>query len=908
MLNDNRAGSIWRKWDLHIHSEYSLEERAKLKIRDIFLNAIDKGLEVISITDHTNVDGLDEIWDIWENGTINIGGEDISIKQKISFFPGIELKTDKGKRGVHVVVIFPRYIDKSKVDKKFLEQELLSQIKCTNSDIKSAGQGDYKKGLLEKDVDFEEMSMRVRDLGGVVIAHAGTKDNGIETEIKHDSDTGNEWEILNSLGKRKETLMKDFVDICEVQNWNKNNQAEAEFYLKNFFKPTILCSDSHESISGEKFTWIKGDPIFESLKQIILEPSERVKIQPDPPYTNKSKIYFNSIKISGSKNFIIPDIEIPLNRELVSIIGGRGSGKSALLESIGLLNEEHGKKDLNGKEKIIEYYRKNLDEKDPLPNFKITIGFTDKDGKTSFYDKNLDDYENKNLPFLYIGQEKLSSVATNDKELTKKVCDLIQLDYSELASQHIIDSGREKISDIDIKLAELNDLYDKYEDFNSDYTKFSDWIKIYIERKEEQKKRLSSEKTKKLLEDIVDITNKGVLSSKVVESLENLKSRFDQLELNTLLEDVNKNILDMFQDKILPVPLINLSEQKSAIDSAIEGVLKEKEVFKSKYIEKKKELIRLGLKEDVNVLLDSAQNIQKEIANAKQDQKNEEKIEKEIVKLIQDRNGLYNEIETSLTAQRNLIIAKFNDFKRSRSDSQEEDKRIFDLLISEVDIEGKVVVNESVLCNFILKNCVDGRKIANEEELKSEISGKNKKGEAKEITFERLRKWIENDLDNFIKSDKLNRHGQESLSNYLFTEWPQYLNVKAVVKLNDVPTEKLSIGQRGTLLLKMYLATATEKQIFIIDQPEDNLDNEFISKKLVPLIRDIKKTRQIIISTHNANIVVNGDSEQVIVAKLDRGKDYISGSIENSIINEEIKSILEGGEQAFNNRGYKYYL
>ena len=96
-------------------------------------------------------------------------------------------------------------------------------------------------------------------------------------------------------------------------------------------------------------------------------------------------------------------------------------------------------------------------------------------------------------------------------------------------------------------------------------------------------------------------------------------------------------------------------------------------------------------------------------------------------------------------------------------------------------------------------------------------------------------------------------------------------------------------------------------QIFIVDQPEDNLDNQFIMNELVPLIRQIKKSRQVILSTHNANLVVNADAEQIIVARLDSDKkDYPSGSIENKFINGSIKEILEGGEEAFRSRENKY--
>ncbi|MDY3548935.1 hypothetical protein PG291_10005 [Riemerella anatipestifer] len=115
------------------------------------------------------------------------------------------------------------------------------------------------------------------------------------------------------------------------------------------------------------------------------------------------------------------------------------------------------------------------------------------------------------------------------------------------------------------------------------------------------------------------------------------------------------------------------------------------------------------------------------------------------------------------------------------------------------------------------------------------------------------------------------------------------------------------MGQKGTMYLKMKLATEAFSKPIIFDQPEDDLDNEFIINNLIGLFKELKKYRQIIIITHNANLVVNADAEQIIVAKNDNDKlSYISGSLENPNINKHIYKILEGGEQAFKNRERKY--
>lgn len=79
--------------------------------------------------------------------------------------------------------------------------------------------------------------------------------------------------------------------------------------------------------------------------------------------------------------------------------------------------------------------------------------------------------------------------------------------------------------------------------------------------------------------------------------------------------------------------------------------------------------------------------------------------------------------------------------------------------------------------------------------------------------------------------------------------------------------------------------------------------------ELVPLFRKIKKYRQVIVVTHNANLVVNADAEQIIVAEnIDENISYKSGSIENTEIREKICQILEGGRVAFASREKKYGL
>ena len=149
------------------------------------------------------------------------------------------------------------------------------------------------------------------------------------------------------------------------------------------------------------------------------------------------------------------------------------------------------------------------------------------------------------------------------------------------------------------------------------------------------------------------------------------------------------------------------------------------------------------------------------------------------------------------------------------------------------------------------------------------------------------------------------------------------------IKANGDDILQMSPGKRGLVLLQIILHLSNAKHPILIDQPEDNLDNRTIFKDLNDFIKEKKIQRQIILVTHNANLVVSTDAEEVIVANQngqDAGKvnekyqfEYITGSLENTFkspgvtgvlqqmgIREHVCDVLEGGEDAFIYRERKY--
>ena len=138
----------------------------------------------------------------------------------------------------------------------------------------------------------------------------------------------------------------------------------------------------------------------------------------------------------------------------------------------------------------------------------------------------------------------------------------------------------------------------------------------------------------------------------------------------------------------------------------------------------------------------------------------------------------------------------------------------------------------------------------------------------------------------------------------------KYLNPRYSLRWSGKNIEELSPGERGTLLLIFYLLIDKRDTPLIIDQPEENLDNHTVYELLVPCIKEARKKRQVIIVTHNPNLAVVCDADQVIHCSIDKQAGnrvtYDTGSLENPAINKYTINVLEGTRPAFDLRDSKY--
>ena len=138
----------------------------------------------------------------------------------------------------------------------------------------------------------------------------------------------------------------------------------------------------------------------------------------------------------------------------------------------------------------------------------------------------------------------------------------------------------------------------------------------------------------------------------------------------------------------------------------------------------------------------------------------------------------------------------------------------------------------------------------------------------------------------------------------------EYIQPRYILRWEGKDISMLSAGERGTLLLVFYLLIDKGDMPLVIDQPEGNLDNHTVAKVLVDCLREARKRRQVVIVTHNPNIAVVCDADQIIHASMDKANGnaitYTSGALENPATSKHVTDVLEGTRWAFGVRGAKY--
>ena len=938
---ENTRGSEWHKWDLHLHTASSYDSPYKGEDADELLckTLNDNDISAVAITDHFKID-KDRILHLRE------------LAPNIVFFPGVELRTDKGANNLHLILIFSNETDLDVLSADFEAIMLRTKSKSRDSD-------ETIYWSYEDIVDF------CRSHNGLLSIHAGKKSNGIDKEIS------------NALPV-KEAIKADiaeFVDFFEV-----GRKSDIEAYHKYVFKdieekPIIICSDCHDprNYTAKESLWIKGKLTFSGLMQCIYQPSERIYIGTIPPAldrVNKNKkanialLAVNKKENAKNDDLCWFDVKLPLNSGLVAIIGNKGSGKSAFADIIGQLC----KCKTMDSASFLNDNRFRKMPKNYAADYVAKITWLDgheeeTDLGSKNYDTTIEDAQY--LPQRYIEevcndignvfQQEINKVIYSYVDRTERT-NTTNLEELVLAkSQDINLEIAEKQKDIHKLNIQIIALEKKKTSQYQEYVR--DSLKKYQENLERHEKSKPIEVQKPLPEnqnnDYQNNLNKVNLEiEELNDKIENTKDEITKI--NVEISDAQQLILrmqalkkeyDVVDALVKDFALKNnldIVNQNVSIKLPLETIVNFKNKLSTEKVIKQLELNGNELQEGLLKKLEKAYQKKKDIiSNADSEEKKYQKYlqdlkdwENEKRRIIGDNESeeCLNYFERENEYLRDNIDAEYTVLRQNRDSLflqvyqlKKKLVGIFEEIYSPVEVEMRKLLGEleetiafeaemQMIQNNFAEQVLSSISQRYAGLFKGKVEASNKMSKfLKQTDFNdessvvELVKNIMLVVDEDIDNSERKIMDKETFYDFLYDL--NYLDVSFKLKMGGRDLEELSPGERGIVLLIFYLALSQNSIPIIIDQPEDNLDNQSVYNKLVPCICAAKQKRQVIIVTHNPNIAVACDAEQIICCSMDKNTHTISynaGAIEDDEIKNSVVDILEGTMPAFDLRRRKY--
>ena len=1013
-MNDKyQTGSEWRKWDLHVHTPLSIIQNYggnnsttwEKYIND--LENLSDEYAVIGINDYLFLDGYKKLVDEQKNN---------SRLQKVTLFPVLEFRIEQfagvdfeNLKRINLHVIFSNELSIETIESQFLNT--LSQSYTLETDGKAWTRAITRESVAElgKNIKDNVPEDKLCDYGSDLAEgfnNLNVKKDEILASLKKDCFKDKyliaigktEWADLkwsdSSVATKKSIINEADIVFTSAESVEAFEKSKNQLTNQNVNDLLLDCSDAHDfSESSEKdrigncFTWIKADPTFEGLKQILHEPAERIYIGEKPTVlnrveNNKTK-YIHSLNITkdDTKSNIdtwFDNISISFNKELVAIIGNKGSGKSGIADILGLLGDTHTSKE------HFSFLHKNKFLKGKLAsNFSGQIcwesgGSSDKvkldselnDGKPesvrfipqNYFEELTNEIEIskfqqvlENIIFKYIPyNERLGK--TNFKEL-----EAYKTTYVNQEIQGLINEFRnlnEQIIDLEKR---------KYPDYLKKIEGFISQRKLEIQQQRDSLNKLPDIKkpnndSKPSTEKIIKLNkNLDELNQKLDDKnhkLAELTKKIEELTQLKLGIESHKQFIDKFlqkndsKAKEYQLNFKNILQVKvdySSIDNLIESIKRELEEIKP-YLESVELIEKTNRQEEndsliyqihqlkyeisteVNQLTSAEKEFQQNVQKRKSInesieelqgnsespkpetlnfyKKEKEFIENELSHLLGEVKKIRIEKSLEIFEKKNEVIKLYNSFKSDVDSEIEKNKNLlegYDIKIdSSFNLKKEFYKTFLGYINQRKKGSFQGAE-EGEQKIKSiiEETGFNDKDAIQRLLTTIIESFEKDDghIIDQVKEDNL-----KSLYNYIFSL--EYITPKYELKLSEKALVQLSPGERGALLLIFYLMIDMESTPLIIDQPEDNLDNESVYNMLSKFIKQAKKKRQIIMVTHNPNLAVCADAEQIICVDIDKTNknkfSFVSGSIENPEINNKIVQILEGTKPAFDKRKLKY--
>ncbi len=924
-------GSQWARWDLHVHTPYSLlnsrfgnpeeEQTWDTYLSELFRKAYENEIVCIGITDYFSIEGYLKLKSLLNDNerlkeVFADKPELIDFAKSILLLANIELRlsTFVGGNSVNYHVIFSDELDPRDIQSNFLEG-----LVCLVDKAKESGTEPLRltKGNIErigkkliKEQGFEGTDFYV-GIQNITVSH-----DSVTKELDKDVFKSKHLIVLpcdEDLSKvdwagRDHLTRKGIIKSCQAfftsnpstVEWALGNKSpDKEAYLEEFgrLKPCIHGSDAHTyselfKPDQERYCWIKSLPTFNGLLQILAEPEDRVRIQASKPdYKNNFKI-IDYVEIEDEK---MQSERIYLNDNLNSFIGGKSTGKSLLLFNIANAIDPN---------QVEEKSQKTINRRLwKLNNVRVSWS----DGALNSGDGS--------KKIIYIPQGHLN-LLLNDVEQMTEIDLLIQsviCQDENIKKQH--DDFRRKLSFLDSQMSrEITNLMVANSELLDSLYRYSEHGTVAdIEKEIYDKRKLLQEKESKSL-NVENLLEKLTVTKQTANDLDQTiqRSRLDLGALQDHILMVDRTFIGRISSETIRDRLIELcdtidryiedtfnSEQEKLILSLSTDIFRSEELLA--YSKKELEEIQLEinanqdtalLTSQINDLLDK-KNIAEQLRQVISEKETEkDEILNGILKILSD----FESVTATFCAEINGAVEKID-----------ENELTFSLQSS---------LKENAFFQIIRDN-FDNRKLRSSKfSYFLEDGGGYSVETVRDLILEIL-KSNESILKGTVQKD----HAIKSITQNLY-------KVNYQVAMENDAIEHMSPGKKALVLLRLLIDLSESEWPILIDQPEDDLDNRSIFDDLVGYIKRKKRERQIIVATHNANIVVGGDAEQVIIANQNGGNtpniskqfEYRSGGIESIEVDvkspgilyqqgvkDQICRILEGGERAFELRSKKYF-
>ena len=955
-------GSEWRIWDLHIHTPgtkkndqftgATLEEKWQNYVANI--NSSTEEISVIGITDYFSIENYFKFKHLVANGEIT--------KSFDLIIPNLELRVlpvTSSSTPINLHCLFNPLID-SEIESRFLAKLHFnnsgSNYSATKSELVRFGrdhlnnqgideESAYKKGVEQFVVSPDALGLIFKnDLTlreNTIVVASNRSTDGVTGAIKHEDFFINNGESQLDATRRSLYQFSDAI-------FSSNNKDRLYFLGKSVddekivirkcgsLKPCYHGCDAHSNDKifkpdGNRFCWIKADPTFEGLKQTLYEPEDRVKIQAIQPDIKNDRHVISELQFIDSGN-LFGNQKIELNENLNSIIGGKSSGKSLLLfstaKSIDPEQVDKASKRLN-----FEGYRFET-------NFDFKVIW--KNGDEDFYCKS--DLTQKLHKISYIPQLYINYlVEKNNKEELNQLIKNILLQDSEF-KVYYEDTFRE-ISDTNSEIERLINEYFKVR-------------KTALDVQQKSKDTGNSKTIQQAIQNTTEQIQKGQQASNLSEAEFKEYSELIQTK-STLDAEIRTIFLKEFTlQKVLNEVVSNKHNLLGKIDTGVilkgsidrildelgdvgDDIYKIKELIVSDY----DTLIR-NLQQNI-ISLDLAN---KKMTIEKQLIQNSEKLipllekiagQNEIQKLSKQLEDEKHKFQTALALEQQLknLLEEYNNIRKQTANLLQQRFTLYKLVVDKVNstknnIGSDIQLNSSLIYrqeNFALNNQVNKAALRNDHYYNGFfVDGA--------LQYPKVIELYEKPLK--VNEDKLYSTTDDIIPLKLRITLEDVLRglAKDSFEIDYTVTYKgdnllhMSPGKKGPVLLILFLQISSSEFPILIDQPEDNLDNRTIYELLCKMIKEKKKERQILIVSHNANLVVATDTENIIVANQKGQSDgssggtyrfeYVNGSLEHTKIKddripsilqsqgirEHVCDILEGGDEAFKQREKKYAI